>query len=216
MATQPRIDHIIIAAKDVKAAADSFCKEFGLAAYVGGKHDGWGTENYIIPLGEGYIEIAAVFDQKAADTCDWGRKITEAADGLSSSKPWTLVTFAVETPEGAAATAERLKADTAPMRRFRPDGTNITWRVAAMSRFMEPDRDPKPFFITWDDVKTRPDKLPADHKVKPERIEYVEVAGDKAAMQEWVGSQYYDGLPISAGMVCNQGSFLQFWRNLDD
>lgn len=45
------------------------------------------------------------------------RKITEAAEGLSPSKPWTLVTFAVETPEGAAAIAERLKADTAPMRR---------------------------------------------------------------------------------------------------
>ena len=39
-------------------------------------------------------------------------------------------------------------------------------------------------------------QLPADHKVRPEGIEYVEVAGDKAAMQEWVGQQYYDGLPI--------------------
>jgi hypothetical protein len=45
-----------------------------LAGYPGGKHQGgWGTENYIIPLGEGYIEIAAVFDEEAAKSCDWGK-----------------------------------------------------------------------------------------------------------------------------------------------
>lgn len=47
---------------------------YGYAGYVGGKHQGgWGTENYIIPLGEGYIEIAAIFDEEAAQTTDWGR-----------------------------------------------------------------------------------------------------------------------------------------------
>ena len=34
---------------------------------------GWGTENYIIPLGAGYIEIAAVWDPEAAQSCDWGK-----------------------------------------------------------------------------------------------------------------------------------------------
>lgn len=44
------------------------------AGYEGGKHQGgWGTENVIIPLGQGYLEIAAVFDPVAAQTCDWGK-----------------------------------------------------------------------------------------------------------------------------------------------
>lgn len=34
---------------------------------------GWGTENYIIPLGAGYIEIAALWDPEAAQSCDWGK-----------------------------------------------------------------------------------------------------------------------------------------------
>lgn len=39
---------------------------------------GWGTENYIIPLGAGYIEIAAVWDPEAAQSCDWGKCVISA------------------------------------------------------------------------------------------------------------------------------------------
>ena len=74
----------------------------------------------------------------------------------ATCNPWSLVTFCVETPEGAA---ERLKAETAPMLRLRPDGSRLTWRVAAMSGFADPSRAPKPFFITWDDPSMRPDKV---------------------------------------------------------
>lgn len=73
MSSLPRIDHIIIGAKDLKAAADYFYEEYGLASYVGGKHQGWGTENIIVPLGEGYLEIAAVFDEQLAKKIDWGQ-----------------------------------------------------------------------------------------------------------------------------------------------
>ena len=55
----PRIDHIIIACKDVKAAANDIYERFGLGSYEGGKHAGWGTQNYITPLGAGYLELAA-------------------------------------------------------------------------------------------------------------------------------------------------------------
>ena len=68
------------------------------------------------------------------------------------------MTFAVETPEGAKASSERLNQDTAPMLRIKPGGQHLTWRVAAMSAFGA-DRAPKPFFITWDDPSMRPDRV---------------------------------------------------------
>ncbi len=46
---------------------------------------GWGTENYIIPLGAGYIEIAAVWDPEAAQSCDWGRSVLRAWGAVSSN-----------------------------------------------------------------------------------------------------------------------------------
>lgn len=58
-------------------------QNYGLAGYAGGKHQGgWGTQNYIIPLGAGYIEIAAVFDEEAAQGNDWGRYVMLESDQL--------------------------------------------------------------------------------------------------------------------------------------
>ena len=73
MASLPRIDHIIIGAKDLKAAGDHIYDTYGLASYVGGRHQGWGTENIIVPLGEAYLELAAVFDAEIAHQIAWGR-----------------------------------------------------------------------------------------------------------------------------------------------
>jgi hypothetical protein len=181
----PRIDHIIIGAQDLRAAVKHFYDEYGLAGYEGGKHQGgWGTENYIIPLGAGYIEIAAVWDPEAAQSCDWGRYI--AATPISD-KPWKLMTFCVQTKDDAADISKRLDHMLGHMTRLRPDGSKLTWRVATMSRFDEPGRAPKPFFITWDDPSLRPDKFQADHRASPVGVEYIEVAGDKAAMADWIG-----------------------------
>ena len=78
---------------------------------------------------------------------------------VTPEKPWALLTFCVETEEGALKTSQRLDAMTKPMLRTLPDGRPLTWRVAAMSRFDEPGRTGKPFFITWDDPSCRPDKV---------------------------------------------------------
>lgn len=55
--------------------------------------------------------------------------------------------------------AKRLDHEHARMLRLRPDGGRLTWSVAAMSRFQDAGRAPKPFFITWDDPSMRPDKV---------------------------------------------------------
>ena len=52
------------------------------------------------------------------------------------------------------------------MVRLRPDGSELTWRVATMSKFDEPGRAPKPFFITWDNPALRPDKVRSVASVK--------------------------------------------------
>ena len=87
------------------------------------------------------------------------RLIKASEAKVTDDHPWALVTFCVETPEGAPKIAERLGAEHARMLRLRPDGSKLTWSVATMSRFDEAGRTPKPFFITWDDVSMRPDKV---------------------------------------------------------
>ena len=57
-----RIDHVIYATQDLDAAAARLESEHGLVADGGGRHAGIGTENRIVPLGGGYLELIAVVD----------------------------------------------------------------------------------------------------------------------------------------------------------
>lgn len=57
-----RIDHVIYAARDLDATAARLEAEHGLVAAGGGRHDGIGTHNRVMPVGGGYLEVLAVAD----------------------------------------------------------------------------------------------------------------------------------------------------------
>src|SRR3954447_8852127 len=81
-----RIDHVIYATADLDAAAGRIERELGLRVVGGGRHEGLGTHNRIVPLGEGYLELLAVADPEEASRSDLGRAVTqriaEVGDGL--------------------------------------------------------------------------------------------------------------------------------------
>src|SRR3954466_6980902 len=81
-----RLDHAIWATRDLDAAAARFEREHGLAAAGGGRHEGMGTHNRIVPLGGGYLELLAVADPGEAAGSDLGRAVTArlaaAGEGL--------------------------------------------------------------------------------------------------------------------------------------
>ena len=60
------IDHVIYAAGDLEAAAARVQAELGLSSVQGGRHDGHGTHNRIVPLGGGYLELMAIADAGVA------------------------------------------------------------------------------------------------------------------------------------------------------
>ena len=61
-----RIDHAIWATRDLDVAAARFEREYGLVAMGGGRHEGMGTHNRIVPFGRGYLELLAVADPEEA------------------------------------------------------------------------------------------------------------------------------------------------------
>lgn len=46
-----RIDHVIYATRDLEGAVGRIERELGLASLPGGRHEGLGTHNRIVPLG---------------------------------------------------------------------------------------------------------------------------------------------------------------------
>jgi hypothetical protein len=81
-----RIDHVIYGTADLGAAAALFANEFGLGVAMGGRHDGLGTRNQLVPLADWtFIELLAVADREVAMSSPLGDALCaaiERGDGL--------------------------------------------------------------------------------------------------------------------------------------
>jgi hypothetical protein len=66
------LDHVLIAVADLDAAAQEVQDRYGLASVEGGRHQGLGTANRIVPLGETYLELVAMVDDDEAAAGGFG------------------------------------------------------------------------------------------------------------------------------------------------
>jgi hypothetical protein len=166
------LDHVLIAVDDLEAAAKEVEQRHGLASVEGGRHQGLGTANRIVPLGETYLELVAVVDE------------AEAASGFGS---WVarglrprLLGWCARTDD-LDAVAEQLDLTIADGSRAHPDGTILTWRMAGLERSAE---EPSlPFFIEW----AAGTPYPGEALEQSAAIDQLRLRGDAAHIAEWVG-----------------------------
>jgi hypothetical protein len=167
-----RIDHAIWATRDLDAAAAAFERDHGLAAEGGGRHDGLGTRNRIVPLGGGYLELLAVADEEEAAGSPLGRTVAAASEGWIG---WAVVV------DDVAGVAARLGTEVTTLSRagFSAQLTGVTEALA------EPAL---PFFLQRSAESPDPGEG-AGHG----GLTWVEVAGDAGRLREWLGGV---GLPV--------------------
>jgi glyoxalase-like protein len=166
-----RIDHVIYAAADLDAAAARVERELGLVAHPGGRHEGLGTHNRIVPLGGGYLELLAVADAKEAAGSDFGRglvaRLAAGGDGLLG---WVVAADDVDAVAGRLGTTITMIAR-----------AGLSARLTGVAEAM---REPfLPFFITRDAGASDPG-VDGDAG----GITWVEVAGDPTRLTQWLGS----------------------------
>lgn len=164
-----RIDHVIFATRDLDAAAARIERELGLASLPGGRHEGLGTHNRIVPLGGGYLELLAIADQQEAAASDSGRglldRLERDGDGLLG---WVVAV------DDAAAVARRLGTGVTTIRR-----SGLSARLTGLAEAM---REPfLPFFISRDPGITDPG---ADADAGG--ITWIELSGDEARLEQWL------------------------------
>jgi len=171
-----QLDHLILAVADLDAGAAALTAATGLAVEPGGVHPDWGTENRIVPLGEAYRELVAVTDPEAAAGAPFGRAVAAAA---ASGAAMTLMGWAVA-PDDLDATAARLGLDVRLGRRTLAGGGTLSWAMAGAAEALPRGL---PFFLRWND----PDAGPARGAATPGHVRWVELAGDRAALEAWLG-----------------------------
>jgi hypothetical protein len=173
-----RIDHVVRGVPDLDSAGRWLEEEFGLASVVGGKHDGWGTGNRIVPLGGGYVELIGVVDDDAAAASPIGRVVAERVEEGDRWLCWCVATDDVE------GTASRLGLEVDRGSRVRPDGTVLGWRSAGFPFALS--NPTLPFFIAWEvPPNLHPGSGPAGHRIAPTGIAWIEV-GDDPRLAEWL------------------------------
>jgi len=187
-----RIDHVIWAVHELESGAERFSVAHGLASVPGGVHPGWGTANRIVPLGATYVELMAIDDRPAAMSTELGRSL---AARLEDGEGWFAFCLADDDIE---TTAARLGLAVEPGARRRPDGTLVSWRGAGIE---VPERTADlPFFIAWD---VPPDRHPGatriEHPSGATGIAWVEVAGDRWALERWTGARHPQVRHVDAG-----------------
>ena len=164
-----RIDHVIYATRDLDATAARLEAEHGLVARGGGRHTGLGTENRIVPLGGGYLELIAVADPAEAERSELGhalaQRIRARGEGLMG---WVV---AVDDVIGEAA---RTGAELSTIER-----AGLRARLAGVAIAMsEPTL---PFFIERDEGIADPGE-----GGDAGGITWVEVTGDAQRLRSWL------------------------------
>jgi Glyoxalase-like domain len=172
-----RIDHVLLATSDLDAAASRLEAEHGLVATGGGRHDGLGTHNRIVPLGGGYLELIAVADADEAASSEFGRalsaRIGARGEGLMG---WAVAVDDVEVVAARLGT----RIDTIARQ-------GLTARLTGTAEAMaEPAL---PFFIERDAGVADPGA-----EGDAGGITWIEVASDERALHEWLGVGA--GLPV--------------------
>ncbi|AIF42369.1 VOC family protein [Virgibacillus sp. SK37] len=149
------IDHIVIAAKDPAQSAQLFGETYNCKIVKGGKHENWGTYNYLAYFrNDCYIEWLGIFNEEIADQSDNPLiKQLVAAFGENREGP---IQYALRT-EQMDLLIERLTklnySFNGPVagEREKPDGTNLQWRML----FPESESG-FPFIIEWGRNKNIP------------------------------------------------------------
>jgi hypothetical protein len=182
--TRLRIDHAIYAVGDLDAAGDQIYEREGLASVPGGRHEGWGTANRIVPLGETYLELIAVVEDEEAESSDFGRAVLSSVAEDRPLLGWVVATDDIE------GVAERLDLEVESKSRDRADGSTLRWRLAGLEAAME-SGGVLPFFIEWEGPpEHHPGAAEVRHDADVKGIAWVEVCtDDEERLRDWLGDE---------------------------
>lgn len=171
------IDHLILCVPDLEDAASELAS-LGLSSVPGGRHQGHGTANRIVPLGENYLELVTVIDGEEAAGSVFG---TWVAGRVSASLEVDLL--ALRTDDLAEVCSRLGIEPEPPMSRVRPDGIELTWELAGLNEALVRSL---PFFIQWHvPDEDLPGAAPIDHSLGEVRLEEVMLTGDVGVLSSW-------------------------------
>ena len=139
--TQMKIDHFMYAVADLKAGMAWAEEVFGVAPAFGGSHEGLGTRNALLSLGDTYLEIIAPDPAQSVES--------QMVAGMAAMSGGGLVTWAAQgdlvVTKGLLEEAGISSVGPVETRRRTVDGGLLVWDLL----FPQGGGYGMPFFIDW-------------------------------------------------------------------
>ena len=126
-------------------------------------------------LGDSYVELVAVTDERSAAASRFGRWVAAGATSAGRFIGWAV------RPSDLDATAARLGLRIDSGSRTRPSGDRIVWRSAGIDEAVA--RPWLPFFIEWADMAMFPGSATPPGAV----VARLEIEGDVDELSDWLG-----------------------------
>lgn len=173
-----RVDHLVVGSADLETGVHWIEERLGVSPTAGGVHDGWGTRNALLGLGEQYLEVLAL-DPGQPDV----------------SSPWRERVAALATPAlmSLAVARARLRRPVS-MSRARADGVRLEWELEFTSTPL--------FFMDWKQTP-RPAGLPDGGRITslmvttPEPEQLIGVDGVAVRRGRWRVEASVDGVTLA-------------------
>ena len=179
------LDHVLMAVADLATAGREIEVRHGLASIEGGRHPAWGTANRIVPLGDSYLELVAVFDAVKATESAFGRWVASGVSRNTRPLGWAVRTSQLD------AIARRLDLSIQDGSRATPDGEQLKWRSAGIDQAAaEPSL---PFFIEWGPQTQLPGQAAIRHRAGVASIARLAIDADPGRLADWIAGNQ---LPI--------------------
>jgi hypothetical protein len=134
-----RIDHAVLAVRDLEASAARLWQTHGLRFDPGGRHPRWGTANMIAPLGRDYVELLGVVEEDLGRTTVLGRALLRLSE---DGDRWFSICLADDDIEATRPRTTRSATTTSTW-------TWICRRCCSSPRRTSPRRSPGPCSTGW-------------------------------------------------------------------
>ncbi len=147
---QTVVDHLVYGVTNLDEYIDWFETKTGVRPAIGGAHEGLGTHNALVSLGECYLELIAPDPNQP----DPGRPRAFGLDTLTEPR---LITFAVR-PTGDQSILEAADAarttgwdpgEVLDVSRLQPNGERIAWKLTFPPDPEAAHNGAVPFLIDW-------------------------------------------------------------------
>ena len=173
-----RLDHVSYAVSPQEFAdtVQRLGASLGSTFSDGGKHPGFGTRNFILPLANGsYVEVVTTLDHPATEQSVFAKAVKHRYEQGGGWLGWVIAV------DDIAVIENKLGRPAINGHRRRPDGFDLQWKqIGVLDVIAQPEL---PFFIQWLSVAS-------EHPSRGNSglaISSIELSGNKDTLDSYLG-----------------------------